>query len=343
MIQHTDSTCLQTNTGLPKRNRHFHNLHSSVEERWKFVSRHSFVTSAPRQCPSHHWFKIFSLHYYANCVSTTLIVLILHNVESFYFFYSNPVQWTLPYSGNFYYATLRNIPEYSNLLMSPTQSNCRNVTKVIKFANFHYNIKSAFISLFTLQQGLKTVENYNHSDKCILVYNKHLSPGFYMQAIVSPNVKNSTYQTFHAQSLSTLYSLWLLSVECGWYYFWIPKFYAPKTCSKIFWYLLRVCKYQTVLSPWSQTKIHTWTCVMVNHSQVMNPDCLCCSPYYTHKQAGQQHKVIKQRESNTCSQICHAIATLTTHSETKSNTEHNYINFTVKFSTLHCASLNLFI
>ena len=32
-----------------------------------------------------------SLRYYANCVSTTLTVLILHNVESVHFFYSNPV------------------------------------------------------------------------------------------------------------------------------------------------------------------------------------------------------------------------------------------------------------
>ena len=31
------------------------------------------------------------LRYYASCVSTTLTVLILHNVESVYFFYSNPV------------------------------------------------------------------------------------------------------------------------------------------------------------------------------------------------------------------------------------------------------------
>jgi hypothetical protein len=34
---------------------------------------------------------IFPLRYYANCVSTTLTVSILHNVESVYFFYSNPV------------------------------------------------------------------------------------------------------------------------------------------------------------------------------------------------------------------------------------------------------------
>jgi len=39
------------------------------------------------------WKKIFifPLGYYANCVSTTLTVLILHNVESVYFFYSNLV------------------------------------------------------------------------------------------------------------------------------------------------------------------------------------------------------------------------------------------------------------
>jgi len=36
---------------------------------------------------------IFPLRYYANCVSTILMVLILHNVESVYFFYySNLVQ-----------------------------------------------------------------------------------------------------------------------------------------------------------------------------------------------------------------------------------------------------------
>jgi hypothetical protein len=33
---------------------------------------------------------IFPLHYYTNCVSTTLTVLILYNFESVYFFYSNP-------------------------------------------------------------------------------------------------------------------------------------------------------------------------------------------------------------------------------------------------------------
>ena len=34
---------------------------------------------------------IFPPRYYANCVSTTLTVLGLRNVESVYFFYSNPV------------------------------------------------------------------------------------------------------------------------------------------------------------------------------------------------------------------------------------------------------------
>jgi hypothetical protein len=69
----------------------FHILSSSVEERWKFVSRYSFVTSAPRQRPWHHWSKIVPLRYYANCVSTTLTVLIRHNVERVYFVYSNPI------------------------------------------------------------------------------------------------------------------------------------------------------------------------------------------------------------------------------------------------------------
>jgi len=35
--------------------------------------------------------KLCPLRYYANCVSTTLTVLILHNVESVYFVYSTPV------------------------------------------------------------------------------------------------------------------------------------------------------------------------------------------------------------------------------------------------------------
>ena len=35
--------------------------------------------------------KLCPLRYYANCVSTMLTVLILHNVESVYFFYSDPV------------------------------------------------------------------------------------------------------------------------------------------------------------------------------------------------------------------------------------------------------------
>jgi hypothetical protein len=37
--------------------------------------------------------SIFPPRYYANCVSTTLTVLIVHNVESVYFFYSNPVYY----------------------------------------------------------------------------------------------------------------------------------------------------------------------------------------------------------------------------------------------------------
>ena len=39
------------------------------------------------------WKKIliFPLHYYANCESTMLMVLILHRVESVCFFYSNSV------------------------------------------------------------------------------------------------------------------------------------------------------------------------------------------------------------------------------------------------------------
>jgi hypothetical protein len=39
-------------------------------------------------------FSIFPLRYYANCVSTTLTVLILHNFESVCFFYGNPVYKT---------------------------------------------------------------------------------------------------------------------------------------------------------------------------------------------------------------------------------------------------------
>ena len=44
------------------------------------------------------WKKIFifPLCYYTNCVSTTQTVLILRNVESVYFFYSNSVLKTLP-------------------------------------------------------------------------------------------------------------------------------------------------------------------------------------------------------------------------------------------------------
>jgi hypothetical protein len=64
-----------------------------------------------------------------------------------------------------------------------------------------------------------------------------------MQEIVWPKVKNSTCKTFYVQLLSTL-QLPTINTCCGLFYFWIPKFYAPKTCSKIFWYLLGMCKYQ---------------------------------------------------------------------------------------------------
>ena len=53
------------------------------------------VVSVRLNLPEVEEWKLCPLRYYANCVSTTLTVLILHNVESVYFFYSNPVFWNV--------------------------------------------------------------------------------------------------------------------------------------------------------------------------------------------------------------------------------------------------------
>ena len=49
------------------------------------------VVSVCLNLPEVHERKLYPLRYYANCVSTMLTVLILHNVESICFFCSNPV------------------------------------------------------------------------------------------------------------------------------------------------------------------------------------------------------------------------------------------------------------
>jgi hypothetical protein len=49
------------------------------------------IVSVPLNLPEVEERKLCPLRYYANCVSITLTVLILHNVESVYLFYSNPV------------------------------------------------------------------------------------------------------------------------------------------------------------------------------------------------------------------------------------------------------------
>ena len=51
------------------------------------------VVSVHLNLPEVEEWKLCPLHYYANCSSTTLTVLILHNVENVYFFYSNPVYY----------------------------------------------------------------------------------------------------------------------------------------------------------------------------------------------------------------------------------------------------------
>ena len=65
------------------------------KETWAYPRRHLqqllwCVVSVRLNSPEVEERKLCPLRYYANCVSTTLTVLILHNVESVYFFYSNP-------------------------------------------------------------------------------------------------------------------------------------------------------------------------------------------------------------------------------------------------------------
>jgi hypothetical protein len=57
---------------------------------------------------------IYPPRHYANCVSTTLMVLIPHNVESVYFFYSNPILYCLPQYT--YILSHHNIPIKSQLV-----------------------------------------------------------------------------------------------------------------------------------------------------------------------------------------------------------------------------------
>jgi hypothetical protein len=68
--------------GYYKRNRHFQCCINT-----KLFSQNTY------KIRKNAWEKnfIFPPRYYANCVSTSLTVLILHKVESVYFFYSNPV------------------------------------------------------------------------------------------------------------------------------------------------------------------------------------------------------------------------------------------------------------
>ena len=66
------------------------------DQTWAYPRQHLqqllwCVVSVRLNLPEVEECKLCPLRYYANCVSTTLMVLILHNVESVYFFYSNPV------------------------------------------------------------------------------------------------------------------------------------------------------------------------------------------------------------------------------------------------------------
>ena len=66
------------------------------EQTWAYPRQHlqqllRCVVSVRLNLPEAEERKLCPLRYYANCVSTMLTVLILHNVESVYFFYSNPV------------------------------------------------------------------------------------------------------------------------------------------------------------------------------------------------------------------------------------------------------------
>ena len=77
--------------GYYKRNRHFQCCTDTKLLMIEPKYLHGFVVHVFKF--KNDWKKmfIFPLRYYANCVSTTLTVLILHNVESVYFFHSNPV------------------------------------------------------------------------------------------------------------------------------------------------------------------------------------------------------------------------------------------------------------
>jgi hypothetical protein len=71
--------------GYYKRNRHFQ---CCIETKLLMILPKYLQNT--KECLEKKTF-IFPPRYYANCVSTTLTVLKLHNVESVYFFYSNPV------------------------------------------------------------------------------------------------------------------------------------------------------------------------------------------------------------------------------------------------------------
>ena len=66
------------------------------EHTWAYIRQHLqqllwCVVSVRLNLPEVEERKLCPLRYYANCVSATLTVLMLLNVESVYFFYSNPV------------------------------------------------------------------------------------------------------------------------------------------------------------------------------------------------------------------------------------------------------------
>ena len=99
--------------------------------------------------------KLCPLRYYANCVSTTLMVLILRNVESVCFFYSDPVIYNKHVSVSHCYV-------YRSLNINLDL--CTPICSIDIFQAF--TLLGNFHTLFTLISNLMLTFNYQIYKKC---------------------------------------------------------------------------------------------------------------------------------------------------------------------------------
>lgn len=149
--------------------------------------------------------------------------------------------------------------------------------------------------------GTETNTFYNNVNLCTILFSTIIIMAYmYREQQYAQTKSQGAKFLMHHRYLS-YYDYVLFFVCCELFCFITAKFLflmCPRTHRNIFLIIfLEMCKYQVypLLQTPNHCHIHTWICVMVSHTQAMIPDYLCCSPCCSHKQAGQQHKAIKQK------------------------------------------------